>query len=203
MRNQFVDTKSRLTPLEAVFADLPIDSEKLSPLARFLLLPEGAPYQLINGELVITPAPIPVHQLIVMELALAMTLFVKKQQCGQVLTAPLDVYIDDDNILQPDILFISRDRENIIGKKMIESAPDLIVEVLSPGTARYDLEEKYQAYERGGVREYWIVDPEKQSIALFVLTEGRFIQQTIISDQKLVRSTVLPGFSVQAGSIFP
>ena len=203
MRNQIVDTKSRLTPIEAVFADLPIDSEKLSPLARFLLLPEGAPYQLINGELVMTPAPIPVHQLIVMELALAMTFFVKKQQCGQVLIAPLDVYIDDDNILQPDLLFISRDRENIIGKKMIESAPDLIVEVLSPGTACYDLEEKYQAYERGGVREYWIVDQEKQSIALFVLTDGRFIQQTTISGQELVRSAVLPGFSVQASSIFP
>jgi len=61
MQNQIVDAKARLTPIEAVFADLPIDIEKLSPLARFLLLPEGAPYQLINGELVMTPAPIPVH----------------------------------------------------------------------------------------------------------------------------------------------
>ena len=61
MQNQTAESKSRPTPLEAVFADLPIDSEKLSPLARFLLLPEGAPYQLINGELVMTPAPIPKH----------------------------------------------------------------------------------------------------------------------------------------------
>ncbi len=202
MQHQITASKSRPTPLEAVFADLPIDSENLSPLARFLLLPEGAPYQLINGELVMTPAPIPVHQLIVMELAIAMTLFVRKEHCGRVLTAPLDVYFDDDNILQPDLLFISRDRENSIGKKMIEAAPDLIVEVLSPGTARYDLEEKYRVYERGGVKEYWIVDPDKKNINVFVSTDGGFIRQKTVAGQEQACSTVLSGFSVKAASIF-
>ena len=201
MQNQITASKSPPTPLETLFADLPIDCEKLSPLARFLLLPEGAPYQLVNGELVMTPAPIPVHQLIVMELAMAF--FVKKQQCGHVLIAPLDVYLDDENILQPDILFIERGREHIIGKKMIEAAPDFIVEVLSPGTARYDLEEKYRAYEQGGVKEYWIVDPDKKNIDVFVSTDGRFIRQKTVSGAKQARSTVLPGFSIQAASIFP
>ena len=203
MQNQITASKSPPTPLETLFADLPIDSEKLSPLARFLLLPEGAPYQLINGELVMTPAPIPLHQLIVMELAMAMTLFVRKQQCGHVFIAPLDVYFDDENILQPDILFIERGREHIIGKKMIEAAPDFIVEVLSPGTARYDLEEKYRAYEQGGVREYWIVDPDKKNIEVLVSTDGRFIQRETVSGTGQARSTVLSGFSVQAVSIFP
>jgi Uma2 family endonuclease len=197
------DSKSRPSHLEAVFADLPIDSEQLSPLAKFLLLPEGAPYQLINGELIMTPAPVPVHQLIVMELAIAMTLFVRQHQCGNVLTAPIDVYLDNENILQPDILFISRDRDNIIGKKMIEAAPDLIVEVLSPQAVHFDLDEKYRVYEKAGVLEYWIVDPEKKKIDVFVSVDGQFARQTTSSGPEQVHSTVLSGFSVQTASIFP
>jgi Uma2 family endonuclease len=125
---------------------------------QFLNLPEGTACQLIAGEIIMTPSPIPLHQLVIMELSFQMLQFVKSKDKGRVLAAPLDVSFNEENIFQPDILFIRKDNLSIIGEKMIEGVPDLVVEVLSPSSAYHDLRTKFRVYEQSGVQEYWIVD---------------------------------------------
>ena len=122
-------------------------------------LPEGAPYQLIGGKLVMTPSPTPYHQEISKKIILKLSNFIEERALGHLYYAPLDVYLGERDIYQPDIIFISEERKEIIGPKMIKGAPDLIVEILSASTAYYDLREKFKIYEQNGVNEYWIVDP--------------------------------------------
>ena len=136
-------------------------------------LPEGAPYQLINGDLVMTPAPTPYHQRISIKLEKELQKL-EDNGLGEVLHAPIDVYLSETETYQPDILFTSKDHLGIIGEQRIEGAPDLIVEILSPSTAYYDLKAKMRVYEASGVREYWVVDPMEQSIEIYENKERSF-----------------------------
>ncbi|MGB9662845.1 MAG: Uma2 family endonuclease [Moorellaceae bacterium] len=165
-------------------------------------LPEGAPYQLIGGELVLTPAPSPYHQIIAFNLGLALGNFVVSRKRGRVLFAPLDVYLTETETYQPDIIFISRDRMDIIEAERINGAPDLVVEILSPTTAYYDLRKKFRVYERYGVKEYWIVDPGEKSVQVFVLKEGRFVLDQEVEGTGEVSSRLLTGFTVALSNIF-
>lgn len=128
------------------------------------------------------PSPIPRHQTVILALSVQMTLFVKQEHAGQGFVAPLDVSRDKDNIFQPDLFLISKEKAALVGEKMIEGAPDLVAEVLSPSSACHDLRTKFRAYGRAGVQECWIVDPERNSVERFQL---------------------LPGFSVDLADIFP
>src|SRR6266542_2906772 len=130
-------------------------------------LPEGAPYQLIGGELVMTPSPVPYHQSVSRKIEFELIKFVEEKKLGEVFDAPIDVYLSETETYQPDIIFISKDRLRIIGEKKIEAAPDLVIEILSPSTAYYDLKHKRRIYESSGVREYWIVDPMEKSVEVY------------------------------------
>jgi len=165
-------------------------------------LPEGAPYQLIGGELVMTPSPTPYHQMVSMKLELQMAGYVLEKNLGIVLYAPLDVYLEETETYQPDLIFISNERMHIIEEERIRGAPDLVVEILSPSTGYYDLRSKYRVYEKGGVREYWIVDPRHRSVQIFSLREGKFVLDQEAEEQGTVRSRVIPGFEVRVESIF-
>src|SRR3989338_8169235 len=106
--------------------------------ADYEKLPEGAPYQLIGGELIMTPSPVPYHQIISRNIGFELLKVNEQKKLGEVIFAPMDVYLSETETYQPDIIFISKDRLNIIGEKKIEAAPDLVIEILSPGTAYYD-----------------------------------------------------------------
>ena len=132
---------------------------------QYCLLPEdGKQYELIDGELFMTPAPKPRHQKIVLRLTEQLSRFVRENSLGEVFVAPVDVLLERHTVVQPDVLFISTPRLSIVGEEAIEGAPDLVVEVLSPSTFYKDLRKKMTAYSQFGVQEYWIVDPETQSI---------------------------------------
>ena len=165
-------------------------------------LPEGSPYQLIGGELVMTPSPTPYHQMVSIKLELQMAGFVLDKGLGIVLDAPVDVYLDEEETYQPDIIFIASSRLDIIEEKRIKGAPDLVVEILSPGTGYYDLRSKYKVYEKSGVREYWIVDPQQKSVQVFCLRDGKFVLDQEAEQQGTVRSRVIAGLEVQVESIF-
>lgn len=165
-------------------------------------LPEGSPYQLIGGELVMTPSPTPYHQMVSMKLELKMAGFVLEKGLGIVLYAPVDVYLEETETYQPDILYISNERLSIIEEKRINGAPDLVVEILSPGTGYYDLRVKYKVYEKSGVREYWIVDPHSKSVHVFCLEGGKYALDQEVEQQGAVQSRVIAGFAVQVESIF-
>ncbi|MEW6572047.1 MAG: Uma2 family endonuclease [Bacillota bacterium] len=165
-------------------------------------LPEGAPYQLIGGELVLTPAPGTYHQIISMKLGFQMVDFVSKNGLGIVLYAPIDVYLEETETYQPDIIFIAQERMEIIEPARVNGAPDLVVEILSPTTAYYDLRKKYKIYEKSGVKEYWIVDPEEKSVQVFVLKEGKFALDQDVAGQGAVSSRIIEGFTVPLETIF-
>ena len=165
-------------------------------------LPEGAPYQLIEGELVMAPAPIPDHQSVVLDLARALQEFVLARKLGRVLIAPIDVYLGPRNTPQPDVIFITRERLHIVGDKKIEGAPDIVIEVLSPGTAYYDLRKKKRIYEAAGVREYWIVDLLEKSIEVFVLENNAYTLFHRVEIEGGVKSKVLPQFALDLKNVF-
>ncbi|MGE5482204.1 MAG: Uma2 family endonuclease [Bacteroidota bacterium] len=182
--------------------EIACSGEKVYTYEDYRQLPEGSPYQLIGGRLVMTPSPTPRHQLVSLELELQIATYVREKKMGAVAHAPLDVYLEATEVFQPDIVFISRERLNIIGPDKINGAPDLVVEILSPATAYYDLKKKFRVYEKHGVREYWIVDPEDNSIQVYVLQDGKLkLHQEAIGEGR-VQSQVLAGFSVDVRNIF-
>lgn len=169
----------------------------------YKLLPEGAPYQLIDGELVMTPSPTTFHQIISGNINEKLRAFVKKRGAGLVLFAPIDIYLDNENAYQPDLVFVSKQRRDIIKDDGIHGVPDMVIEILSPSTAYYDIKKKYKMYEKSGVKEYWIVDPEMKSVELFTRAEqGKFILSAGFTDQGNVKSGILSGFEITLEEIF-
>lgn len=172
-------------------------------IKEYKLLPENAPYQLIEGEFVMTPAPSPFHQIISANLFKAIAKFVDGKAAGIALYSPLDVYLGDENALQPDIVFISKQRQDIIENDGIHGAPDMVIEILSPSTAYYDIRKKFRIYEKAGVKEYWIVDPEMKSVELFSLTEqGTFLLSAGHTELRIASSGILSGFEISLEEIF-
>ncbi len=164
-------------------------------------LPEGAPLELIHGEFVLSPSPNFYHQDIVSTLLVLLWQFVKQHDLGKVVTAPMDVYLSEQDVLQPDILFIAKDRLHIV-RDRIMGAPDLVIEILSPSNAQNDLWTKRLIYEAAGIKEYWIVDPDTKRVELSENIEGRFVRFTEAEKQGRVESKVLPGFAFDVSAIF-
>jgi len=170
--------------------------------ADYALLPEDRRYEVIDGELSMTPAPTPSHQDVVLELVARLRAFVTARRLGRVVLSPCDVVLSKYDILQPDVFFVASDREAIVGEKYIEGAPDLVVEVLSPSTESRDREIKAKRYAAFGVREMWLVDPMQRAIEVFVNSGGGFRPEGRFVANDLVRSTVLPGLEFPAASVF-
>ncbi|QID32515.1 Uma2 family endonuclease [Pampinifervens florentissimum] len=155
------------------------------------VLPEGSPYQLIEGELVMSPAPGFEHQQTSINISHRLYSFLKQKAIGRVLYAPLDVYIDEENVYQPDIVVILKGSKAKITRKGVYGPPDVVVEILSPSTAYYDLTQKKDVYERSGVREYWIVDPLRRTFEVYLNTEEGFKLISKAKGKGVVRSEVL------------
>lgn len=179
---------------------MPLVKEKRLNVTYYKLLPEGAPYQLIEGELIVTPAPNPRHQIILGNIVDKIRQFVKDRAI--VLFSPIDVYLDDENAFQPDMIVIFNERKDIIKKDGIYGPPDLVIEVLSPSTASYDIREKFRVYERSGVKEYWIVDPEINSIEVYSNEEGHFSLITKVEGSGRASSSLLKGFEIDLEEVF-
>lgn len=173
-----------------------LEKKKTCTFKDYEQLPEGAPYQLIGGELIMTPSPVPYHQDILRKLGFKLVTFIEEKKLGKVYYAPLDVYFSNTDTYQPDIIFISKERLNIIGEKKIEGPPDLVIEILSPATAYYDLRTKKDVYEQSGVKEYWIADPIQKTIEVFVNKKGRFEPFSSAKGEGEIKSELLTGFSI-------
>jgi Uma2 family endonuclease len=158
------------------------------------LPPDDWRYQLIDGEIVMAPAPSFFHQRILSAL--------EDEELGQVLCAPLDLFLDDNNVYQPDVHFISREREWIIQDDGLHGAPDLVVEVLSPRTARYDLNPKRAGYARAGVRELWFVYPEAKRVDLLYLEKNPDASADSYSLGQTFSSPLCPELEISIDKIF-
>lgn len=162
-------------------------------------------YELLEGELVMVPSPTYRHQLILGKLEFLLRKFIQESDLGIVLDAPFDVVFEEAGerrITQPDIFFISKERTEIIAEEEIQGAPDLVVEIISPRTEERDRGYKKTLYARHGVKEYWIVDPEKRKVEVFTLGEKGFeLVQTYKSAESLT-SPLLPGLKVNLKEVF-
>jgi Uma2 family endonuclease len=154
-------------------------------------LPEGSPYQLIEGELVMSPAPSPEHQRSSKRLFTKLYSLLEETKRGEVFYAPIDVYLDEENAYQPDIAVLLEGSKAEITQRGVEGAPDLVVEILSPSTAYYDLRVKKEVYEKAGVKEYWIVDPHMKSIEIYSNTPEGFRLVSEAKKEGKVRSELL------------
>ncbi len=169
----------------------------------YLHLEDGKRYEVINGRLYEMPAPTPLHQIISRNLEFLMWSFIQKRGAGQILDAPIDVVLGDRYVLQPDIVFISKNRLGIIGEKAIMGPPDLVVEIISPATVRRDTVVKKGIYERFGVKEYWIVYPEERAVEVWVLNdEGKYELFSVAEGEGKVRSKVLEGLEIDLKEVF-
>ena len=167
----------------------------------YFALPETNRFiELSEGELFMPPHPTHTHQLIVFELATRMRSFVQKQDLGLVQIGPLPVRLWPGKIREPDILFVAKEHSDRISEQTY-GPPDLVVEVLSPGTRRTDRLEKTVEYARAGVREYWIVDPHGQTAEVFVLREGAYELLGKWVGGEEAHSEVLAGFEVAVDEV--
>jgi len=159
-------------------------------------------YELIDGELYMVPSPTPRHQDIVLNIASIMREFVIANDLGKISVSPLDVILSNDDVLQPDIMFITKERLDIVAENNIQGAPDLVIEVLSPGTAGRDRTIKRARYARFGVREYWIVEPISRSIEVLRASREGFETVRVYADGTNLESPVLPNLRLDVTSVF-
>src|SRR5438128_192534 len=145
----------------------------------YLNLPEDRRYELIDGELLMSPSPSERHQRLVLELAVILTSFVKGHGLGRVYIAPFDVVISDTDVVQPDILFVSNERASRIGERAVHGTPDLVVEILSRSTAERDRTIKAKLYARAGARELWLLDPVAKTFEVLINTDSGFHRDSI------------------------
>lgn len=169
----------------------------------YLDLPDdGKRYEVINGELIMTPAPYTIHQKTSRRIIEEFIDFLKNNPMGEVLYAPVDVVLSETNVFQPDILFIANENSKIITEKNVIAAPDLVIEILSPSTGYYDLTEKKDIYAEFEVKEYWIVDPKKQWIEIYTNKNGKFKLIQRLEKYGILKSQTLSGFEISAEKIF-
>lgn len=180
-------------------------STKARPITRheYALIPVGAPnYQLIEGDLVMAPSPGSSHQEIVLNLATVLRGYLAAHPVGKVFIAPLDVHLSDINVYQPDLLFIRKASLDIVEEHGIEGAPDLVVEILSKSSAKYDLGPKRSVYARTGVEEMWIIDPAKRSLAIYRLTEDVETPAATYKARQKFSSAFFPGLTIDLAAVF-
>jgi Uma2 family endonuclease len=125
---------------------------------------------------------------------------VTTHRLGALFAAPLDVKFSIYSVVQPDLLFVCQERAEIVTEDYIDGAPDLVIEILSPSNRAQDLVKKAALYAQHGVTEYWIVDPESETISVNILQGGRYIE--VASRGGVAQSTVLPGLAIPAVDIF-
>ncbi|MDO8444923.1 MAG: Uma2 family endonuclease [Deltaproteobacteria bacterium] len=177
-------------------------SKKRYTYEDYLKTPDDERYELIEGDLFMTPSPKTDHQRISGRLEFKLREYVMENDLGEVFDAPYDVYFDEEDVVQPDILYVAKDRLGIIGEKNIQGAPDLIVEILSEGTAYRDAIQKKVLYARHGVKEYWIVAPKEKMIEVYEPKDGLYQLIGTYFKDETVESRVLQGFKVDLKEIF-
>ncbi len=163
---------------------------------------DGKRYEIVNGVLYMTPSPTGAHQDAAFEIASFLRTHIKLTGLGLVRMAPFDVELAPNTVVQPDVLVVLNANRDKIKENRIIGAPDLVVEVVSPGSAIYDRHEKYNAYSHAGVPEYWIADPGTHTVEVLVLKSGKYHSLGVFRGQALLPSQALPEFAARVEQFF-
>ena len=170
--------------------------------ADYCLTPDDERYELLDGELIMVPAPGTGHQIVAMELGTLLHVFVKARGLGRVFSAPYDVVLSETTVVQPDVLFIANERTHIITPDNVQGPPDLVVEILSPSTANRDRTRKRALYAQYGVQEYWLVDPDTRTVTVLRQGAAGFTVVDRYGAGETLTSPTLPGFTVNLNDLF-
>jgi Uma2 family endonuclease len=178
--------------------------ERPMTLEEFDALPESnRPIQLIEGHLVVAPAPDRFHQRLSGAIYVAIYLHLEAHpELGEVYQAPFDVQFPGVNVFQPDVMFFARAHLGRLTDKRAVGAPDLVVEILSPSTARYDTGKKREVYARFGVTELWIVDPPRRSVSVYLLGQDPDRPLRVLKGNDELRTDLLPSFTLPLSRVF-
>jgi Uma2 family endonuclease len=163
---------------------------------------DGKRYEILEGELTVTPAPGMGHQNVVMMLGTLINNHVLAHQLGRVYSAPTDVQFSDVSVVQPDLLFVSAEHQAIILLTHVRGAPDLVVEVLSPSTARRDREAKMKLYAQYEVPNYWLLDPVAREAVAYALQEGDYRQVALAHDDETFSAPPFPDLAIPLGMLW-
>ncbi len=172
---------------------------------RGMELPEGDNfiYELINGILMRRSSPSLIHHDVSRNLERKLDKFLLEKPIGKFYHAPVDVYLDDNNSIVPDLSFIKNERLFLTeNKDYIAGAPDLIVEIVSPGNIKRDRVEKMELYERFAVREFWLIDPKNRTVEVYVMLENVYALHAFLEIEGILQSTVLTGFEMEIKDLF-
>jgi Uma2 family endonuclease len=181
----------------------PLYEEDIWTYEDYLELPsDGKIYEIIGGTLLMAPAPATKHQKVSRNLEFLIWDYVRRNKLGDVYNAPIDVIFDRLNVVEPDLVYISQERTNIIKEKGIFGAPDLIVEILSPHNADVDIKRKKQLYEHFAVREYWVVDPDKKKVEIYIMQGGNYELKGTYLEQDSIESGQIEGLKVPLEEVF-
>ena len=163
---------------------------------------DGRRYEIHGGELVVVPSPLPIHQIAVLRIATRLDDY-GRQSGGIALVAPLDIVFDEHDVVQPDVVFFRAERRHLVQPRAVtRAAPDIAVEVLSPSTAAVDRGRKMDLFARYGVPEYWIADPFRLQLEVYVLASGAYEQAQVALLGDTVRSVLLPDLTLPVAGIF-
>ncbi|MCA8970766.1 MAG: Uma2 family endonuclease [Planctomycetes bacterium] len=163
--------------------------------SEYCTIPEdGQRHEIVDGVHFVNPAPGFEHQSALSQIFFELMANIDRAGRGRVFVAPYDVQLSEHDIVQPDIVVVLADNSHVITKPRIVGAPDLVVEILSPGTARHDRERKFALYEKSGIREYWIVDTAERVVSQFTLVDGRYSHCT--TAHETLRLHVLPDVEI-------
>jgi Uma2 family endonuclease len=161
---------------------------------------DGLRHELLDGELVVTPAPRTRHQTVAFELTVALRDHVKRRRLGQVFIGPVDVIFTERDVLEPDVVFVGSEQTEIITELNIRGVPELLIEVVSD--SRMDRVRKRDVYERCGVPEYWVADPDADRIEVDRLRAGRYGKPEIVGTEDTLTTAAIPGLELDVATIF-
>jgi Uma2 family endonuclease len=167
-----------------------------------LMPDDGVRRELIDGDVFVTPAPVPWHQTVSRRLQLALMNALEETGLAEVYNAPVDIIFNPTNVVEPDLVIIGAEKAHIVTARAIEGIPDIVVEILSPGTAERDRYWKRQLYERFGVPEYWIVSPDPAFIEAFALTPQGYIERARNDRAGTLVCPLFPSLAVPLERVF-
>ena len=168
---------------------------------NYLGLDDEIHFEIIGGKALMSPSPGLFHQRWVFRLARIMERHAAARKLGEVLVAPIDVVLDQENVVQPDVVFVSAANAGLLDARGIMGAPDLVVEIISPTSLRRDRYDKRELYARFGVKEYWLADVANRSIEVLALQQGAYQLLSCATDEGKVRSEILAGFELELSSL--
>jgi len=163
---------------------------------------DGKVYEVIDGELYVGPAPAPRHQFVISRLTGRIEPFVAARRLGVVFTAPIGVVLDEENGIEPDLIFIAEHRRHIITDQSVAGPPDLVVEVLSPRSGQRDRNLKFRRYARSGVPHYWIVDPAARTLEAYQLENGNYTLIGTYRSGDVFHPELFPGLAIEIDALW-